>query len=384
MMSLVEKDGVLYLCEGQRPRGGVLRRSSRSFGFKGEVIQTKQLERLQENQVGSVLAKLDDKLTKPRGLRQLNGERKWVSFDQDLSNKPILLFIHGTFSNNDNLLRELVANERGNDFLTWASNRYEVLAFDHPTLSVSPMVNAHELERLLRGIPDRQIDVVCHSRGGLVSRWWLEAFDTGDPKLRRVAFVGSPLKGTGLAAPPRIRASLSLLTNISDVLGKVAGTGAAAFPFLAVASTIFQIVRSVTSFASKTPAIDAAIAMVPGLNAMSAVGNNYELLSLRREEPVIANRYFVVKSNFEPEDPKWKFWKHFRPSHLKDKAADLVFEGENDLVVDTDSMANLADANGFTIPEKQTWDFGTSETVHHTNYFRQKETLEFLQTRAFK
>ena len=125
--------------------------------------------------------------------------------------------------------------------------------------------------------------------------------------------------------------------------------------------------------------MDAAVGLVPGLAAQSRVGNNRELISLRQTGRLAAERYFAVTSNFESEQPGWKFWQYFRGigDRAKDALADLVFEGRNDLVVDTGSMVDLAD--GLRIPSEQVLDFGTTDRIHHTNYFSQPDTLAFIE-----
>jgi hypothetical protein len=64
------------------------------------------------------------------------------------------------------------------------------------------------------------------------------------------------------------------------------------------------------------------------------------------------------------------------PERLKDTGADIVFDGKNDLVVDTPSMANFEDA--LSLPSAQILDYGTTDKVHHMSYFRQRQTLEFI------
>jgi hypothetical protein len=148
---------------------------------------------------------------------------------------------------------------------------------------------------------------------------------------------------------------------------------------LAAVAGIFQVVSSITSVVSKTPVIDAAIAMIPGLAAMSRIGNNAELTVLRRVPLDVKNRYFCVQSNFEPEDETWKFWRWFRKDKLADFAADAVFDGPNDLVVDTVSMTGFSSTATFEA-QRQLFDFGpASKTVHHTNYLRQPQTLRFIR-----
>ena len=89
-----------------------------------------------------------------------------------------------------------------------------------------------------------------------------------------------------------------------------------------------------------------------------------------------------MSSNFEPDDPLWAFWRIFRKARLADFAADVVFKGANDLVVDTLSMTELAAK--LRIPPARLLDFGTNGRIHHMNYFDAAETTDFLADSLFK
>jgi hypothetical protein len=375
VLQLIERDGVIHVEEAETRAPARRRRRGVGTAATEEAVRyERKFERLDRSEIGSWLDKLDAKLTPKRGLRLL-GDEGLVPAASAPEAGRILLLVHGTFSESDTLLGAFEQTNEGANFLDWARGHYShVLTFDHPTLSVSPVLNARRLALLLGGT-QASIDVVCHSRGGLVTRWWLEVFDRAPPDRRRAVFVGSPLAGTGLAAPPNIRGSLSLLSNI----GLALGAASMAVPFLTVVTGIFRVVTSVTKLAATTPAIDAAVALVPGLMAQSRVGNNQEMISLRQVPEALAGRYFAVKSNFESDKPGWQFWRNFRNigDRTKDALADLVFEGENDLVVDTGSMVDLCD--NLRIPPEQVLDFGTTDAVHHTNYFTQPRTLDFLR-----
>ena len=375
VLQVVEREGILHI-QDDAISATVQHRRRRGGATKGvdEVKYERRFSRLDRSQIGTWLEKLDKTLTPERGLRQL-GDRGLQPLESAPRSGRILLLIHGTFSDSDTLVANFHKNPRGAAFVDWARDHYShILTFDHPTLSASPMLNARELALLLDST-DAEIDVVCHSRGGLVARWWLEVFDHGRPDKRRAVFVGSPLAGTGLAAPTNIRGSLSLLSNVGNALG----AASAALPFLTVLTGLFRVVTSVTSLAAKTPAVDAAIALVPGLSAQSRVGNNLELISLRQGARPGAGRYFAIQSNFESEKLGWQFWRYFRGlgDRAKDNLADLVFKSENDLVVDTGSMVELSDA--LSIPAELVLDFGTTDEVHHTNYFVQPQTLAFIR-----
>lgn len=379
IMSISERDGVLFIDEGvQRARyGGVRRRGPRAVIMGGEPVKDIPLARLGRNEVGEYLERLDEKLTGNFGLHKIHGEQL-----EPLGEFPkggrVLLFIHGTFSKVETLVTEFNATPEGNAFIDRLTKQYDhVLGFNHRTLSISPILNAENLARLV-GESQAEIDVICHSRGGLVARWWLEAFDRADPRTRRAVFVASPLAGTGLAAPTNLRASLSLIANWSRALQTGGMLLAGTNPFLAFMTGVFQIVTSVTDFGAKTPVIDAAIMLIPGLASMSRVGTNRELHQLRAQSVDLRNRYFAVTSNFETEDVDWKFWRLFRKpeQRVMNIAADFVFDDHNDLVVDTSSMTSITEEIGF--PKSQVMDFKKPDHVHHTNYFRNHRTLDFI------
>lgn len=119
--------------------------------------------------------------------------------------------------------------------------------------------------------------------------------------------------------------------------------------------------------------------MVPGLQGQSRVGNNPELVRLRNNYTAGEVDYFAIRADFQPRDPQWNFRQNFsKPlQRLENWAADLVFDGPNDLVVDVDAMDDLA--NGQLLPAARIHEFGVSEIVHHTSYFRQPETLNFIR-----
>ena len=145
---------------------------------------------------------------------------------------------------------------------------------------------------------------------------------------------------------------------------------------LKVVGVLGSVMKTVTGVVANTPLADAAIVLVPGLASQSRVGNNFELVSLREAATSNQTSYYTITSNFEPVDPGWAFWQRFRKSNLADTAADLIFDGDNDLVVDTASMNQFTDLT--KQPVVETFAFGTNPTVHHCNYFRQPETLARL------
>jgi pimeloyl-ACP methyl ester carboxylesterase len=301
-----------------------------------------------------------------------------------------LLLVHGTFSKSDMYTQEFAAAADASgqpNLLGLAAGKYaHILAFDHPTLSVSPWINAIALERALVNVKG-PIDVICHSRGGLVVAWWLR---NGKRNVRKVVFVGSPLQGTSLASPANLRTALDVLANIASLVGKLAGATTPFLPFMKAAQGLAAIFSGTFHILASTPLADAVVAVVPGLASQSRVGNNFELTSLNYQQWPTLPTFYAVKSNFAPrqEDPGWQIWKYlYNPKErLMDLGADLIFQDEaNDLVVNTQSMTQLyriagaEDAGHLPIARENVCDFGDSAKVYHTNYFRQAETVARIQ-----
>jgi pimeloyl-ACP methyl ester carboxylesterase len=375
VLTLVSQDGVLHWEEA----AGILPRAlkgRRGLWGNKKVVKQLKFEKIGFSEVGQYLEDFDKKLTPSWGLRRWTGS-KLQPIEKPSGERCILLFIHGTFSKNEAIFEQLQKTAHGKAFLRKIEQKYEVLSFDHPTLSVSPMINALDLGRILGNYP-QPIDVICHSRGGLVARWWLETFDSGNHGRRRAVLVGAPLAGTSLAAPDKIRHGIELLTSVGHLLGE----GLSLIPYFTVAGGLLKLLGSFGSIVAATPVVDAIVAAVPGLAAMSRVGNNFELQRLNATiAGTISPDYFAISSDFRPTSPGWFFWRRFADFKIGVASLatnQLIFEAENDLVVDTKSMFKLA---GSVIPDEpnRVCRFRDSPTVHHTNYFLQKETVGFIE-----
>ncbi|MBO0615019.1 DUF7379 domain-containing protein [Thiothrix fructosivorans] len=85
--------------------------------------------------------------------------------------KPVLLFLHGTFSDTDGSFGELWESRQGYNAPAWLQRLFtpycqQVFALEHHTLTVSPVQNALQVLRLLP--PHTRLHLISHSRGGLV------------------------------------------------------------------------------------------------------------------------------------------------------------------------------------------------------------------------
>jgi pimeloyl-ACP methyl ester carboxylesterase len=384
-LSLVDDEGTLrwiYRPPGRAPAARRARRAAMAARVRDNVVHEFSFKETPPNNVIGALEALDKKLNDylkaangEHGLRRLKGG-KLEPAPNVVEKGRVLLLVHGTFSKSDMYVDELNATAEGRAFLGKAVKKYdEILLFDHPTLSVSPWINALDLELALQGVTG-PIDVVCHSRGGLVVAWWLR---NAKRQVENVVFVGAPLEGTSLASPAKLRAALQGLANVFKGLETASAVTSTVLPFMTVVTGLAKIFGGIIQLGASTPLADAAVVIVPGLASQSLAMNNAELDRLSRKAWISTPNFYAVTSNFEPgaNDEWWQVWKLLRKpkEKLLDWGADAIFDGENDLVVDTGSMIRLFHTD---LPSSQLCPFGTSTEVHHCNYFRQAKTVAFL------
>jgi pimeloyl-ACP methyl ester carboxylesterase len=378
-LSLVSDDGILRWVYQPPIRGAASRRARRSATrtIGADIIHEFSFKETPPNRVISALEDFDKKLTPSQGLRRFKNGR-FEPADNIALEERVLLLVHGTFSKSDMFIDELNATAAGRDLLGRAAAQYDaILAFDHSTLSVSPWINALDLEFALAGVTG-PIDVICHSRGGLVVAWWLR---NAKRQVDNVVFVGTPLEGTSLASPANLRSALQALANVFKALEATSALASTILPFMAVVTGLSKICGGILQLGASTPIADAAVVIVPGLAGQSRVGNNAELDRLNRMQWISTPTFHAVISNFAPQKTDahwWQVWNFLR--NPRDKVlnwgADAIFKENNDLVVNTQSMTRLC---GNSLKKVQVYDFGDSETVHHCNYFRQDGTVSRLK-----
>lgn len=383
-LTLVEDDGLYrWVYEPPPCRSGKRRARRISVKeFDGEPKYSVSIEHTPPNQLLAALGRLDDDLTPNKGLGVLTWDRQKHQFVFKWTRQPkidaqrVLLLVHGTFSNSDMFLRELQATKVGEQYLKDLTKaQIAVVAFDHPTLSVGSWINALDLEAQLINVSG-EFDVVCHSRGGLVVAWWLRL---AKRKVRNVLFVGSPLDGTSLASPDSIRHALDYLANAAKVISTVATASSTVLPFMMVVSGLAKVLGGALRLGAALPIVDAAVVTVPGLASQSRVGNNAEIIKLFELPWPSRPKFYAVTSNFKPKENSegWKVWRRLSNvgDQVKYAGAQVVFKDSNDLVVDTGCMLGPKGILPFERIEQFN---GASPTVHHTNYFRQLETVNLM------
>lgn len=381
-----------------RQPGAAGRRSWRSTAPQArETVQRIAFPELGVNAVTAGLVRLDRhlnpvlaELAAPTdGLRRWDGQA-WAplpaGFLAGLSGR-VLVLVHGTFSASAMYAKEFAATVEGDTLLqrladgrgTYAA----VLAFDHPTLSVGPWLNALALRDALAPCP-AEFDFVGHSRGGLVIAWLLRL--APGLRARQALAVGAPLGGTSLAAPDKLRVALDTLASYADAVAETAAQARKVAPpgldTLALGvGGLACVLGKLLQLGARTPLADAAVGLVPGLLAMGRVDNNLELDQLWPLPGGTDLR--AIGGSFQPQGsgtPLWQLWQ--RLGQLKGQAmargAGLIFNQPNDLVVDTAAMNQLG-AQVLAAPQWE--DLGVSAETHHCNYFQDLRVLNWLDRR---
>ncbi|MGE5717910.1 MAG: CHAT domain-containing protein, partial [Acidobacteriota bacterium] len=263
-----------------------------------------------------------------------------------------LLFLHGTFSHASAAFSDLV----GDGAFEALSKFYEgrVFAFNHLTVGRSPNENVAALEEALRGaLSDSPLDVVTHSRGGLVAR--LLSSPPGAPRLSRVFFVASPNEGTPLASPARWDRLAAWLANLGEM-----------FPGGALAFGLDFAAEALVWIASR------AGGTLPGIAAMDPAGGFLEKLNAVATRPC---EIAAAVARYEPRGSAAR--------RLLDAAAGVFFDDPNDLVVPTEGGTRLGAAPPVAAEDVIRFGPGgntrSSAVVHHLNLFAQKETREGIR-----
>lgn len=262
-----------------------------------------------------------------------------------------LLLVHGTFSRTHTAFGSLPP-----DFVAELHRRYQgrVFAFDHFTLSEDPRQNA---AWLLRRIPEGtklELDVLCHSRGGLVSRVLAERqaeFSLGSRSLavRKTVFVAAPNAGTALTDAGHL---IDLIDSYTNLLNFFPGTGV---------SEILQAIIAVM----KQLAVG-AVAGLPGLESMLPGGSF--LKDWLNRGPKGPELYYAIASDYAPTQPGLLAW-------AKDRLIDRVFDAaENDLVV---PVLGVYESNGSELfPIADRYVHPPAAGIQHGGYFADATTRE--------
>lgn len=326
-----------------------------------------------------------------------DGAWLWLDDNTDRETDRVLLILHGTFSR-----LAFPARALGGEFLTWASRRYRgIIGYDHWTLSKSPLENARNLWEMLDNrlkTGNKRIDIIAHSRGGLIARTLVE-LEGHAAAINQVMFVATPNSGSSWLDPLNWGNAADHLVNMLHLdnfgfYGKLSGLMAR----LAInESHLENLAKAVAT-------------QLPGVQAQNprATGPDDFLGKLQRGKgPPDGVRYAGVAANYEPARDTITLKKlfKFRKAKFTDNVTDNFLSSYNDLVVDTAHVwavdAHFETDNTETMPwlpaqnllvfnpgQKMKIPAGAISlnvpNVHHTNILYYRQTRNFLREQLLR
>jgi hypothetical protein len=273
----------------------------------------------------------------------------------ELGQGPALLWVHGTFSSSRAAFGGLDTGTLGKLLPRYGHRSF---AFDHPSVSASPMANARWFFSQMPTDAKLEVDIVCHSRGGLLSRLLaLPALCGGDAsrfKVRRIVLVGAANAGTPLADPDHMVAFLDRTTTALNLTS--------ATPDWADALEVVMAVVKVIGHAG-----------LKGLDGLASMRPDNDFIKQLNATPLTGTELYGVGADFEPAG----FGLGAAFCTGVDSVVDRVFDTQpNDLVVPTLGMSTWGGA--LQVPAERYLSFPAAKGVMHTQYFQQDDTREKL------
>ncbi|HKY55186.1 MAG TPA: CHAT domain-containing protein, partial [Anaerolineales bacterium] len=288
--------------------------------------------------------------------------------------KPILLFIHGTFS-------QTATGFGGLTLEAWtALQEYygsDIYGYDHYTLSKSPIENAVDLVSKLP--PNAKVHIVTHSRGGLIGELLSRsgrkggAFDNLDRKLmeenarmtqdlddlakllsskkisvERFVRVACPARGT-LLASKRVDRWLEILIN---VIGKLVPPGT---PMAMAYGVLTDLLLDFKKQGMNPEAI-------PGLAVMNPESNFIKMIN--RPDVELDVDLSVIAGDIEKTGTIGRLAVFF---------TDLFYSDDHDLAVQTTQMY------GGPTRKQGRYFFHKGPGVHHSSYFSLKRSADIIK-----
>jgi pimeloyl-ACP methyl ester carboxylesterase len=258
---------------------------------------------------------------------------------------PTLLLVHGTFSTSRAGFSGLYNTDEFSALLAHYGGR--CLAFGHPSLGASVSENVEKFGSALpRGLV-LDVDILCHSRGGLVARAIVAAVIAKKLSLRvgKLVMVASPNRGTPLVDATHWIDFIDRYTNLIAELPDTAST--------VTFEGVLCLVKIIGSGAVKG---------LPGLAAMEAKSPQ---LSTLAAEMLGAIRLYAFVADFSPSagSPLLGLIRK-----AGDIAVDDFFGEPNDLVVPTSGCYDLEDADGFPLQAERVHR-SSGGSINHLNFF---------------
>jgi len=282
---------------------------------------------------------------------------------------PAVLLIHGFFDRLFGFIFLPMFKKNKKEerlLLDFLHTRYpnRVFGYDHFTLSVDPLQNARDLLALLP--KDLELDIICHSRGGLITRALLqhpeirEELSARNITIRKAVFVGAANMGTDLARPGELP---KLLTIFSTLMLKHPERDLVPKETLqAMLTLLVAAARTVLS-----PALNA----LPGVRALMPDSDCVTALNQLPVQPETTCSF--VRSDFGSGT--------MFPGIELARIANTVFHGAaSDLVVPFEGAASLGPAGRAPAPGN-VCDLHPADECNHLEFMLRERVQTFIRDR---
>jgi pimeloyl-ACP methyl ester carboxylesterase len=272
------------------------------------------------------------------------------------SSQNILLFVHGIIGDTESVVKCVRTQTATKSLLEKADL---ILSFDYENLHTTIEQNAALLKERLAavGLKDnhsKNLIIVAHSMGGLVSRWFIEKL-SGNTVASRLVMLGTPNNGTPWAD----------VRDMAETLLTYALNGAA---FLKPWMFVLNIAGKIVGGAQIT------------LKQMDKDTGIYKALN-DGTDPQIP--YVIVAGNTKDIIPNYdktssvlqRIFTRLRKRGLYDTLDLVLFKQANDVAVTDQSIVECGNVAGWKYPPELIY-----VPSDHMNYFNNKVALEKIMT----
>ncbi|WP_276501588.1 CHAT domain-containing protein [Terrimonas pollutisoli] len=314
------------------------------------------------------------------GLYRLDASFQFFKDIPVSNSKPFLLFLHGTNSSTSGSFGELA----GTELWKYIFQNYEqnVLAFQHETLTKSPLQNVAELVKQLPS--NAVLHLISHSRGGLVgdivSRFCVDDENNAgfsaeeinylkkegrDEDIKYSKAIKDALKAKNISVQKFIRVACPAsgttlaserLDNFFNVTFNLIG--------LAIGGPANPVYNAFKNLLASVVDCKEDVSILPGLEAMNPDSPFIKVLNYPRPAAAIDSPLAVISGNSRV---------NLSFKALVVLASKLFFDSKNDLVVNTASMYN-----GAKRIKMMQYFFDEGATVDHFHYFKNPKTSTAL------
>ncbi len=275
----------------------------------------------------------------------------------DLAAGRALLLVHGTFSTSATGFGQL-----SDDVVGRLARAYDgrVFTFEHPSVATSPDDNLAWLQHELAGAPRLDLDVVTHSRGGLVGRLLAGGLgEVPEMQVRNLVFGATPNHGTLLAQPDHVVAFLDRATTLLNL----APPGPADIVQAAMEGILVGVKAIVAGGLEHLTGLTGMNPASPWLEDLNARAGTNDTTTFR-----------AIAADFEPTGALRRAIK----MRVQDEVVDRVMGNvDNDTVVPTLGVTGTASDPASLVADPLV--YATGDGVHHSNIFAKRRTHDALE-----